>query len=68
MGIGFVIGIVLVLLKVTHQIDWPWLLVLLPLIIDFIFGVMAFILGIRLFGSHFRATEDMKRRNRSRDW
>ena len=44
-GIGLlgVLQIVLIVLKAFGLIDWPWLLVLFPLLIEFAFAALLFV-------------------------
>ena len=44
-GVGFlgVLQIVLIVLKAFGLIDWPWLLVLFPLWIEFAFAALLFV-------------------------
>ncbi len=68
MGFGIILGFVLLILKVTHYIDWNWFIILLPFIVDFILAIVIFVFGIKLFGSHMKEMKRMEDRYRSRDW
>ena len=52
-GIGFfgLLGIVFIVLKLTHYIDWSWWLVLVPLWADIGFGLLLIILALIIYKS-----------------
>jgi hypothetical protein len=52
-GIGFtgLLTILFIALKLTDNIDWPWIWVLSPLWISFVIGIII-IIGAILFVSH----------------
>lgn len=39
-GVGSLLGVAFVVLKLTHVIDWPWLWVLAPFWIGFAFALV----------------------------
>ena len=41
LGLGTVLGVVFIVLKLTHVIDWSWLWVLSPFWIPLVMGIVA---------------------------
>lgn len=45
LGLGSVLGVVFIVLKLVGVIDWPWIWVLAPFWISFIIGIVGIIIA-----------------------
>lgn len=45
LGLGSVLGVVFIVLKLVGVIDWPWIWVLAPFWISFILGVVGIVIA-----------------------
>lgn len=46
LGLGSVLGVVFIVLKLVGVIDWPWIWVLAPFWISFILGIIGIIIAV----------------------